>query len=220
MEPANTKSRNTYKILFWILVIINIIVAVTFFLVLGTKQNLNQSSLQYSTVNDSLREKFDSSLILIDSLKTTNTNLMVKIGKPSMQDTFKLTYQEKRLLELSDSVFIVKDSIDKIRIYMNDSIPLSGLTKNEKNTYFETINFLGIIKIKLDLTLDKQRLVLLQDDREKLASIITRFDATKEKLNKLTKRLTSLTKIIKTTIGILIIAASNNLIVTPLTPKT
>ncbi len=209
---------NTYKRLFWGLVILDILFAVAMLWTVNEKRNLiDQKQTQIVSVDSAneLKRDLDSTLSKLDSLRYENAQLMVEIGRPTIKDTLNLSDSAKKILALSDSIFRTKDSIDMIRIFMNDSISLKELSENEKDVYFKTINTLGIIKIKLDLTLDKQRLELLKKDSKDLEVIIQKFDSRREQLSKLTKRLNSVTKIIKTTIDILMAAAKENIVVAP-----
>lgn len=209
---------NIYKRLFWGLVILDILFAIAMLWSVNEKRNfIDQKQTQIVSADSAneLKGDLDSTLSKIDSLRYENAQLMVEIGRPDLRDTINLSDREKRILALSDSIFRVKDSIDLIRIFMNDSISLKELSENEKDIYFKTINTLGIIKIKLDLTLDKQRLELLKKDSKDLEVIIQKFDSRREQLRKLTKQLKSVTKIIKTTIDILMAAAKENIIVAP-----
>jgi len=210
-----------YRSLFWVLLSINIISIVALVLYQKTKQQQLQSNQTQIVSNDSarveLQTQFQDALEKLDSFQTTNKSLLRELGKPS-NDTSNMTPEEKRIIRLIDSTFMVKDSINKIIDYMNDSIDLSQLSKDQLDNYGSTIGLLGRIKITLDLNLDKYRIKFLQQDGLALSNIISKFDKKVKTLSNFTKRLTSVSKFINITIDVLSSAIFQNIVVAP--PKT
>jgi len=216
--------QRTYKIyrsLFWTLLSIDIISIVALISYQNTKQQQLQSNQTQIVSGDTarlqLQTQFEDAIEKLDSLKTTNKSLMRELGKPS-NDTSNMTPDEKRIIRLIDSTFMVKDSINKIIDYMNDSIDLSQLSKDQRDNYGSTIGLLGRIKITLDLNIDKYRIKFLQQDGMALSSIISKFDERVRTLSIFTKRLTSVSKFINITIDVLSSAIFQNIVVAP--PKT
>lgn len=126
----------------------------------------------------------------------------------------------EELRRLTDSVQTVKDSILSVVIFMNDSIDLRTLTRDQRNVQAETLNNLARINLHLDFRLDNARLQLLKTETASLETIIGKYDKAKEKLNALSNRLKKITGIIKTTIDVLGFAVSKGIIVPPTSSKT
>ncbi len=98
---------------------------------------------------------------------------------------------------------------------MNDSIDLKELPAAQRNVYAETFNTLARLNLHMDFRLDNERLALLKTESGKLEPIIAKYDKKKEKLNSLCNKLKRLTAFIKTTIDVLVFAASKGIIVAP-----
>jgi hypothetical protein len=211
----NANHNKKYKIYFLASLIINILL-VAYILWTNNKAQFIPSG-QMTTTNEKneLQKNFDTAISRLDSVTGANEQLMRELGKPSAKDTTKLTPEEKRLIRLVDSTFMVKDSINKVIAFMNDSIELQSLSREQLNNYSHTINLLGIIKIKMDLTLDNLRIQYLKGDRTQLEAVISKYDTKKEKLGKLANRLKFLSNFLKITIDVLSAAASHGIIVTP-----
>ena len=122
------------------------------------------------------------------------------------------------LHHLMDSVEMVKDSINTIVTFMNDSIDLRPLSQDQRNVYAQTFNSLARIKLHLDFKLDNARLKQLNIEGDKLQLVITKYDKKKEILNSLSNRLKGLASFIKGTIDVLVFAASKGIIVAPPQP--
>jgi hypothetical protein len=129
-----------------------------------------------------------------------------------------ITPEEEELRRLIDSVQMVKDSINRIVIFMNDSIDLKSLSSVQKNTFGETFNILARTKLHLDFKLDTARLKQLNTESSNLQAVVTKYKKNNEKLNTLSTKLKNLTSILKTTVNVLAFAASRGIIVPP--PET
>jgi uncharacterized membrane-anchored protein YhcB (DUF1043 family) len=209
-----------YRKLFWSLLVLNVVSIISVVVYNNSKQQQLQNQTQIVS-NDSARneiqKQFNNQFERLDSLKTANKKLMQELGRKSF-DTSNMTMEEKRIVRLIDSTYMVKDSINEIINYMNDSIDLSILSKEQINNYSSTIGLLGQVKIRMDLNLDKYRIKFLQQDGIALSAIISKFDNNVKALSNLTNRLTKVSKFIKITIDVLSNAIFQNIVIAP--PKT
>jgi hypothetical protein len=173
---------------------------------------VNQSQ-SISFEADSVKRFFDDLTVRLDSVMDKNQEYQEKLRIVTPRDTIGATAAQKQILRLIDSTNMVKDSINKVLDYMNDSIPLKSLSDREFETYVNTLNTLSNIKIKMDLTIDQVRLAMLKADTDQLAATINRVSRQTEKLGKLARRLESLTKIIKQAINVFSAAISKGIII-------
>lgn len=216
-EPQqNAHKRNIYKLLFWVM----------FIFALGElgyclyEQNKSSMSLQQQQTQivtnqrDSLQGMYDATLQRLDSITGKNLHYMKELNLTITPDTTKLTAEQKRFYRLIDSTRQVKDSINDVLAYM-DGINLDSLSKDQVENYAVTVNVLAGIKIKMDFMIDESRLKLLSSDTTKLASVITKYDKKKEILSRLSKRLASVTKFIKTAIDVIAVGVKAGIIVDP-----
>lgn len=123
--------------------------------------------------------------------------------------------QNEYYSRLSDSVQMVKDSIDLVVAFMQDSINLQGLPKDQQIAYGVSYNTLARIKLQMDFRLENERLQQLKIESDTLQSLITKFDKKKEQLNILSNKLERLTAFVKTAIGALAFGVSNGIIIEP-----
>ena len=205
-----------YKILFWSLVIIDILIAAGYILYsnnVANNQELTSQIVESDSSKNELQRELNDAAVRLDSLKTDNIQLMKELGKPT-KDTTNMTLEEKRFIRLVDSTFMVKDSINKVISFMNDSVELKGLPQDQINNYSKTIDLLGEIKIKMDFNLDNFLLQFLKNDRTQLEMVITKYDKKRKTLDSLSKRLKNLSNFIKIALDIFSEAVSHNIIVT------
>jgi hypothetical protein len=206
----------SYQVLFWGVLGL-FLISLGYNFLSSSKSYSPQSSAVEIAVQqkDSVKEMYNESLSQLDSLVTVNVMLSRELGRVSIGDTTNIPENQKRLIRLIDSTTKVKDSINWVIAFMNDSIELTSLPKPQVDTYIRTMNLLGSIKIKLDVTLDLIRIQFLQSETVALSGIIEKFDKKRERLGRLAKRLSNLTGIIKTTLDVLSTAVSSGIIVSP-----
>ena len=170
----NQKGFN-YKIAFWITLALWIIsVAILFYM--SGKSELLTTETKGNEGADTTNYQYRTE----DTIQLGDTIV-------NKSDSAKLSLERRRQIQIIDSLIQVKDSINFVLEYMNDSTELETLSTAQVKIFIRTQNVLGAMKIKLDLALDRIRIDFLKQDVKSLSEVISQFDDKVEKLGKLAK---------------------------------